>query len=80
MALFRKHERIGRPIGDDAIIECLQRLLNQLFKPKKPGPKAIDKQGVPGNPPIAEGAFSDVVGKSWIPISLPLAPRFPGAR
>jgi putative transposase len=41
--LFRKHERTGRPIGDDAFIERLERLLDRELKPKKPGPKAIDK-------------------------------------
>jgi putative transposase len=43
MVLFRKHERTGRPIGDDAFIERLERLLDRELKPKKPGPKAIDK-------------------------------------
>jgi putative transposase len=41
--LFRKHERTGRPIGDDAFIDRLERLLGRPLKPKKPGPKAIDK-------------------------------------
>ena len=41
--LFRKHERTGRPIGDDAFIDRLERLLDRPLKPKKPGPKAIDK-------------------------------------
>jgi REP-associated tyrosine transposase len=43
MALFRKHERTGRPIGDDAFIERLERLLDRPFKLKKPGSKVIDK-------------------------------------
>jgi REP element-mobilizing transposase RayT len=43
IALFRKHERTGRPIGDDAFIERLDRLLDRELKPNKPGPKAIDK-------------------------------------
>jgi putative transposase len=43
MDLFRKHERTGRPIGDDAFIDRLERLLDRPLKPKKPGPKAIDK-------------------------------------
>jgi putative transposase len=43
MDLFRKHERTGRPIGDDAFIERLERLLDRPLKPKKPGPKVIDK-------------------------------------
>jgi REP-associated tyrosine transposase len=41
--LFRKHGRTGRPIGDDAFIDRLERLLDRPLKPKKPGPKAIDK-------------------------------------
>jgi putative transposase len=43
MDLFRKHERTGRPIGDDGFIEGLERLLDRPLKPKKPGPKVIDK-------------------------------------
>ena len=43
MALFRKHERTGRPMGDDAFIARLERLLDRKFKPKKPGPKVKDK-------------------------------------
>jgi hypothetical protein len=41
MALFRKHERTGRPTGDDAFIERLERVLDRPLKPKKP-PKLID--------------------------------------
>jgi putative transposase len=41
--LFRKHERTWRPIGDDAFIDRLERLLDRPLKPRKPGPKAIDK-------------------------------------
>ena len=43
MALFRKHERTGQPMGDDAFIERLERLLDPKLKPKKPGPKVKDK-------------------------------------
>ena len=43
IALLRKHERTGRPMGDDAFIERLERLLDRPLKPKKPGPKMIDK-------------------------------------
>ncbi len=42
-ALFRKHERTGRPVGDDAFIERLEQLLDRKLKPRKPGPKAGDK-------------------------------------
>jgi putative transposase len=43
MELFRKHERTGRPIGDDAFIERLEQLLDRKLKPKKPGPKVKNK-------------------------------------
>jgi putative transposase len=43
MALFRKHERTGRPIGDDTFVEKLEQLLDRKLKPQKPGPKAGDK-------------------------------------
>ena len=43
MALFRKHERTGRPLSDDAFIGQLERLLDRPLKPKKPVPKAINK-------------------------------------
>jgi putative transposase len=43
MELFRKHERTGRPIGDEAFIERLEGLLDRKLKPQKPGPKAGDK-------------------------------------
>jgi putative transposase len=42
MDLLRKHERTGRPIGDDAFIERLERLLDRLLKAKKPKPKVTD--------------------------------------
>ena len=41
--LFRKHERTGRPIGDDSFIETLELLLGRNLKPQKPGPKTRDK-------------------------------------
>lgn len=37
--LFRKHERTGRPLGEDDFIEKLERLLDRTLKPQKPGPK-----------------------------------------
>jgi len=43
MVLFRKHERTGRPMGDDAFIEKLEQLLDRKLKPQKPGPKGKDK-------------------------------------
>ncbi|MFA6012706.1 MAG: transposase [Desulfobacteraceae bacterium] len=38
--MFRKHERTGRPIGDDSFIETLEQLLDRNLKPQKPGPKS----------------------------------------
>jgi putative transposase len=43
MALFRKHERTGRPLGSDRFISKLERTLGQRLKPRKPGPKKKDK-------------------------------------
>jgi len=34
MELFRKQERTGRPTGDDAFIEQLERLLDRELKPE----------------------------------------------
>jgi putative transposase len=42
MVLFRKHERTGRPIGTDAFIDRMERLLDRRLKPEKPGPKTKD--------------------------------------
>jgi len=41
--LFRKHERTGRPLGEDSFIEKLERLLDRKLEPQKPGPKMKDK-------------------------------------
>jgi putative transposase len=43
MELFRKHERTGRPLGEDAFIEKLERILDRTLKPQKPGPKGKNK-------------------------------------
>ena len=37
--LLRKHERTGRPLGEDSFIEKIESLLNRRLKPQKPGPK-----------------------------------------
>jgi putative transposase len=39
MELFRKHERTGRPLGEDSFIDKMELLLGRRFKPRKPGPK-----------------------------------------
>ena len=40
---FRKHERTGRPLGEDSFIDKMELLLNRRLRPKKPGPKKKDK-------------------------------------
>ena len=41
--LFRKHERTGRPLGEDPFIKKMESLLDRKLKPQKPGPKKKDK-------------------------------------
>jgi putative transposase len=36
---LRHHERTGRPLGDDDFLANLERLLNRVLKPRKPGRK-----------------------------------------
>jgi len=35
---FRRHETTGRPLGDPAFIEALERRLGRTLRPRKPGP------------------------------------------
>ena len=37
--IFRKHERTGKPIGDNDFIEKLEKITGRHLKPRKPGPK-----------------------------------------
>ena len=39
IALLRKHERTGRPLGTDTFIEKMELLLSRRLRPQKPGPK-----------------------------------------
>lgn len=39
MEHFRLHERTGRPLGDDAFLERLEKLVGSVLRRKKPGPK-----------------------------------------
>jgi len=41
---FEKHERTGRPLGDESFIEKAERLLQRELKKKKPGPKVGSSQ------------------------------------
>ena len=40
---FRKHERTGRPLGEDVFIETVESLLGRKLKRERPGPKKKDK-------------------------------------
>ena len=37
--LFRRHERSGRPMGNDAFVERLETGLDRMLRPLKRGPK-----------------------------------------
>ncbi|ACN16401.1 transposase family protein [Desulforapulum autotrophicum HRM2] len=37
--LFQKHERTGRPLGEDSFVIKMELLLDRKLKPQKPGPK-----------------------------------------
>ena len=40
MNTFRKHERSGRPLGQEAFVDHIETMLVRALRPKKPGPKA----------------------------------------
>jgi REP-associated tyrosine transposase len=37
--LIRRHERTGRPLGDEEFLKNLEMLLGRLLRKRKPGPK-----------------------------------------
>ncbi|MFZ1415882.1 MAG: transposase [Defluviicoccus sp.] len=39
MEVIRRHERTGRPLGDEAFVERLEDSLGRPLRPRKPGPK-----------------------------------------
>lgn len=41
MNVFRKHERSGRPLGQETFLDHIEDLLTRKLRPKKPGPKPI---------------------------------------
>jgi putative transposase len=41
--ILKKHERTGRPLGEDGFVETLETLLNRKLKCQKPGPKKKDQ-------------------------------------
>lgn len=43
MELLRKHERTGRPLGEDGFLDTMERFLGRRLKPRRPGPKRKEK-------------------------------------
>jgi putative transposase len=37
--LWRRHERTGRPLGEPAFLDRIERLLGRIVRPAKRGPK-----------------------------------------
>jgi putative transposase len=37
--VFKKHARIGRPLGDEGFIEKLEKISGRNLRKKRPGPK-----------------------------------------
>ena len=37
---MRKHEQTGRPLGSDNFVVKMERILDRILRPQKPGPKA----------------------------------------
>jgi len=43
--LLRRHERTGRPLGDEGFLAHLESLLDRALRPQKRGPKGPWKHG-----------------------------------
>ena len=39
--LFRKHTRIGRPLGQEGFVENLEKVTGRILRPQKPGGKGV---------------------------------------
>jgi putative transposase len=39
LALVRRHERSGRPLGDEAFLARLEKLVGRVLRPRKLGPR-----------------------------------------
>jgi putative transposase len=37
--LLHRHERTGRPLGEDSFLDQLEQRLGRRLRPQKPGPK-----------------------------------------
>ena len=43
---IRKHERSGRPLGEESFVERLEEVLDRKLKRKKPGPKPLSQNNI----------------------------------
>jgi putative transposase len=43
LALLRRHECTGRPLGDESFVTRLERMLGRVLRRQKPGPKPSQK-------------------------------------
>jgi len=39
MKLFKKHTRVGRPLGQEGFLENLEKITSRILRPQKPGRK-----------------------------------------
>ena len=39
IARYRRHERTGRPLGDEGFLERIEKLIGRDLRRQKPGPK-----------------------------------------
>ncbi len=48
VALFRRHERTGRPLGETRFVEHIETTLGRVIRPRKRGPKPRNpEEGLP---------------------------------
>jgi putative transposase len=45
LEMFRRHERTGRPLGDDEFVADLEDSLGRALRPQRPGPKPGSASG-----------------------------------
>jgi putative transposase len=41
---LRKHEQTGRPLGSENFVMKLEKILDRMLRPQKPGPKVKRKK------------------------------------
>jgi putative transposase len=56
---LRRHQRTGRPLGNDHFVDRIEQLLNRILKPRKPGPGArcASDNAVAQEPPAGSTAL-----------------------